>query len=743
MKQFLLLMWGMALACPVQSQSLPVNSGPETHADTLFVQKHSVKYFSEDTTYALQKAFTDRNGKIQILSPSGLQHLKGGAFLQPGTLVEDKGYRFMSDKRLVDMLVHENQFVYLDQHVVFSNAWAGKYFVPHGLERPVAFAMHSFDNLLVTDGNTLHYLQQGKGIPVDFSGPEPLFQVLAEPGKESYLLLSSRAVYRFSPSSLQVKEIFRGQNFSAMDLDPAKERLYIGTNQGYLVYSMASLKPEGNLHTKVPWPEITAVKVLSGVPWFGTSHGAFSVDANGAISYYASERWLPDDRVVHLEKGPKDQVIVLSKSGLSVLHFNRINLAQKAEYFEKQVRSRHIRNGFNATLSGMNRGDLSTGYLSDSDNDGLWTSLYLAGQAFRYAATGDLEALENCRESLEAMQRLFLIHQVKGFPARSFERNGHVEKLADPKAWQVAPHREWVWKSTTSSDEAIGHVFAYAVIAELVEDEALKSTAISLLDALMEHIVQNDLYLVDYDGKPTLWGRWNPEYVNAFPVNIGDRKLNSSNIIGMLQTAYHFTGKEKYKEKAMELLYTHGYLENLMRPMKVISTAEEHHDDWSKMLSSAWNHSDDEMYFAGYWGLYRYAFDEDLKAQFKASILDHWEFERPEKEGAWNIFTAITGVREFDLPEAVWYLQRYPLDLIQWTVKNSHRQDIQLLEPNFRNQFTAEVLPPDELKISRHNANRFILDGGSSGREENSAGDIWLFPYWMARYLGVILPPQK
>lgn len=186
----------------------------------------------------------------------------------------------------------------------------------------------------------------------------------------------------------------------------------------------------------------------------------------------------------------------------------------------------------------------------------------------------------------------------------------------------------------------------------------------------------------------------------------------------------------------------YGYLENLMRPMKEIGRAAADADDWSKMLSEGWNHSDDEMYFLGYWGLYRYAFNDTLREKFKEAILDHWEIERPEKEGAWNIFTALTGVKNFDLNEAVWYLQEYPMDLINWTVHNSDRKDIELIEPNFREQTSKEVLPPDELKISRHNANRFTLNGGNNGTSENSAGDIWLLPYWMGRYLGVISEPQ-
>ena len=144
------------------------------------------------------------------------------------------------------------------------------------------------------------------------------------------------------------------------------------------------------------------------------------------------------------------------------------------------------------------------------------------------------------------------------------------------------------------------------------------------------------------------------------------------------------------------------------------------------------------MYFLGYWGLYKYAFDPELKAKFKEAIIDHWQAERPEKDVLWNIITAIVQPEKFDLEESIWFLQKHPIDLINWNVQNSHRKDIQNLEVNFRRQTTSEVLPPSETKVARHNANRFNLDGTGNGRSIFSAGDIWLLPYWMGRYLGVI-----
>ncbi len=284
-------------------------------------------------------------------------------------------------------------------------------------------------------------------------------------------------------------------------------------------------------------------------------------------------------------------------------------------YYEQQVRLRHIRLGFNSTISGMKNGDLTTGSLEDSDNDGLWTSMYLGAEVFRYATTKSPEALENCRESLDAMERLYTVNPLKGFPSRSYERKGYA--VSDKHAWKVAKDTEWVWKSTTSSDEAIGHMFVFGVIAELIDIPEIKNKAIRLMDGLMEHIVEHDMYMIDWDGKPTKWGRWNPEYVNARPIIVGDRKITSSNIISMLQTAYHFTGKKIYKEKALELMSKYGYLENLMRPMKTIGRAPDDADELSKDLSDGWNHSDDEMYFVGYWGLYRYALNDTLKSKIQ------------------------------------------------------------------------------------------------------------------------------
>jgi hypothetical protein len=351
------------------------------------------------------------------------------------------------------------------------------------------------------------------------------------------------------------------------------------------------------------------------------------------------------------------------------------------------------------------------------------------------------------------MERLHTVTNIPGLFARSFERDYKVEnsKGADWKRKELltgspanlwlpaSDHPNWTWRSTASSDQTVGQIFALTMILELSDDAQWKARALKCLDNLMGYIVKNDLYIIDVDGEPTMWGKWNPDYVNKFPINVGDRKITSSNIIAFLQTAWHFTGKEIYKNKANELMQKFGYLDNLTRSFSQIGPSNA--DELSNVLSSEWNHSDDEMYFLAYWGLYPYALKSELKPKYLAAIKDHWEIERPEKNALWNFTYAMTGAKEFDLDQSIEFLKTYPLDLRNWGMQNSQRQDIERIALNFRGQTTKELLPLGEIPIYRHNGQIFTLDSSGDGTSLISAGDTWLLPYWMGRYLGVISAP--
>jgi hypothetical protein len=268
---------------------------------------------------------------------------------------------------------------------------------------------------------------------------------------------------------------------------------------------------------------------------------------------------------------------------------------------------------------------------------------------------------------------------------------------------------------------------------------AEKQRIAGLVERIIDHILRNNYYLIDVDGKPTLWGRWNPEYVNWYPPSIVDRRLNSSEIIGTLQLAYSLTGKEIYKTKANELISQHGYLKNIRNSLRLIAPTKGYIHQGADM-GDQWNHSDDELGFVSYWILQHYALTPDIRSAAEWAVKDHWDIEKDERCPLWSFIAAGCGAKEYDPAGAAWTLRRFPLDLINWSVKNSHREDITKVAPNFRGKELEEILPPSERMIMRWNGHPFVLDGGDGGHSE-LAGDEFLLPYWMGRYLGIIGAP--
>ena len=179
-----------------------------------------------------------------------------------------------------------------------------------------------------------------------------------------------------------------------------------------------------------------------------------------------------------------------------------------------------------------------------------------------------------------------------------------------------------------------------------------------------------------------------------------------------------------------------GYLKNMVVPYSKIAVTPIIHQGIT--LGDGWNHSDDEMAFFTYWPLQRYAFTQKLRDEYNFIINDHMAMEQPERNSLWNLITLGTaGTATFDKESTLWHLREYPRDQITWKIKNSHRKDLDFLPKNIREQTTRELIPTGEQPTHRHNSNAFDLDGGGNGRSE-LAGDEYLLPYWMARYLKVI-----
>ena len=657
---------------------------------------------------------------------------KGVMRLFDNTLALDKSFRPLSGKQALDLCSGRGgNLYYLYDALFLSNGDAGR---PLGVLQP-----GRFQQIAVADDGSV-FLAGGGGIGIfrngklhDLESPAgtligPLYSHRSE-----FFFVMQDAVFRVTAS--KVTPIFAGRDITALAF--RGDQVIVGTKDGFLGIESRTGHTTFPLQTNLPSLHITCLLPTPNGLWAGTTKGVFFQSREGTNSYYASRRWLSDDHVIDIQAGPASDVFVLTRNGLDRIQYRPMTLAQKAGFYEAKIRQRHIRYGFCSELRLSSPGDPTSAEMIDTDNDGSWSNYYMASQAFHFAANGDKQARSNAWETFTAMERLESINGLGGFPSRTFERAGF--KYSDPDRWPPSKDGLWEWKATTSSDEIAAHTFGCAVMFECVARSPQERQRIAVFfDKIMTHILRNNLTLLDRDGKPTLWGRWNPEYVNRYPPTLFDRRLNSAEIIASLQLAFKITGKELYREKAGDLFDKHGYLQNIMSPMRHIAQTPGFVHEGHTM-GDEWNHSDDLLAFITYWVLHRTAFDEDLKARYAEAIKDHFEIEKHERCPIWNFVYASTGktIKDWGADQALWTLRRFPLDLVSWRVENSGRSDITRLAGNFRGQQMLDFLAPCERPISRWNGQPFVLDGGDGGSTE-FAGDEFLLPYWMGRYLRLI-----
>lgn len=479
----------------------------------------------------------------------------------------------------------------------------------------------------------------------------------------------------------------------------------------------------------LPIEELTCVALAAnGDVWLGSPRGAIRW-TGGKFEYYASKRWLPDDHVESIECLPDGSARLRTAAGVSHIRFGTTTLEEKAAHYQRLTHARHKRFGFVTGCRLLEPGDTTKWRHNIDDNDGLWTAMYVAAESFRYAVTKSEKARRSARESLLAILELERQTGIPGFPARALTHKSEPD-FGKPREgeWHKTEDGEWEWKGDTSSDEMDGHYFAWPIYYDLVADADDRAMIRNTVRRVTDFIIDNGYYLIDVDGKPTRWGVWAPEKLNDDLKWRAERGLNSLEVLAYLKVAHHITGDDKYESAARDLIENHHYALNTI-DQKILP---------GDLPGAENNHSDDELAFLSYYGLLRYEADPQLRAIYLASIERSWQIERPEKCPLWNfIYGAVTG-RPGDVEAAVESLQEIPLDLIKWDIRNSHRLDLQH-DSNPDRGGRPQLLVPlswRERPLHKWNGNPYCIDGGNDLEEE--CGTLWLLPYWMGRYHGVI-----
>ncbi|GAA0879128.1 hypothetical protein GCM10009119_20960 [Algoriphagus jejuensis] len=517
----------------------------------------------------------------------------------------------------------------------------------------------------------------------------------------------------------------------------------------------------------------------NGEVWFGTEKGAIRV-ADDYFYYRFSRRWLPDDQVNDLAVDASGTVWIATAKGISQIESVEMTYEEKAKYFTKMTEDRHVRMGFVAPNNLKVPFDKDSYELGISDNDGMYTSMYGAAQAFRYAVTGDAEAKALADRSLEACKWLVDITHEPGFPARviipidyrepvneqySREYNKRHQQ-SDPFWKDIYPRfptsedGKYMWKCDTSSDELAGHYFFYAIYYDLVaKTEEEKAMVREVVADITDHLIRNGFMLMDHDGKPTRWGNFSPEYMASF-WGWDQRGLNSMMMLSFLNVASHVTGDAKYEETAKMLRDKYNYHINAMHAKEFFPP--DNVVPWDNNLS-----------LMSFYGLINYEKDPELLLMYRESLEYAWLHISKQKNAFWNTlygalaqkFTEKAAEGVFDpavvFPENKLYapartklysswdaktgdiietLERIPLDMIGYEMDNTHRLDVAFdptpgQSPGKGWRYDTYAVPVDERGHVRQDRDGFALEfrevGGGDAEQE---GTFYLLPYYMARY---------
>ncbi len=505
-------------------------------------------------------------------------------------------------------------------------------------------------------------------------------------------------------------------------------RLVFATDRGLGVLrgmSMTTLRGEQGL----PYEDVRClVRGFDEDLWVGTSRGALR-QTGGHFHYFAGQRWLPSDHVNAISVSGKS-VYIATDGGLGIIDYEPYTLAKKAAYYEKEIEEwGHNRLGLIQKLewdAGLHEFVRESG-----DNDGGYSGDYLVAESYRYAVTHEPQARAAATNTFHALRWLRTMTGIPGFVARGLwvvGEKGHKATGGSggyPAEWNPVAGGRFEWKGDTSSDELCSHFYSTARFLETAAQGDELRQGREHLAAIAMHLMTHGWQLIDLDGRPTRWGRWDPDYFKTDEGHF-DRGLQCLELLSFIKTAEVLTGDPQFAA-AYQRLVDMGYPTHTLRQRKTFPP-------------DSVAHFEDQLAFWSYWNLLQYEQDADRRALYRRSFERTYEMLRIEQQPWYNFVHQVISGDDTEMAASLGHLREWPLDLRVWSYQNSHRTDLRT--PDGYQTFLGGIRPfsPREREPMRWDAWTMQADGGTDGKDVVEPSS-WLLAYWMGRYYGFIAAP--
>jgi streptogramin lyase len=503
------------------------------------------------------------------------------------------------------------------------------------------------------------------------------------------------------------------------------------------------------LTTKDGLPTIDATcvdKAPDGTMWVGTRQGVVRFREDGSRSLRFSRRWLMNDDVRNISFDAEGNAWIATAEGVSVIKKRKTTLSEKENFFYDVLIRRHIRAPWIAGQCHLLvAGDTTTWTPEDDDNDGEYTSNYLAMESFRYAVTKDEDAHNKALKAFNFLKLLQEVTGTNGFFARTIvpsdwttvhdgNRTYTPVQLADAlfeeprfkpveKRWHQSADGKWLWKGDTSSDEVCGHMMGYFFFYELVANDAEKQMIRDHVRKIMDYLMNHNYNFIDVDGKHTRWGVWSPDQLNRDPEWTSERSINSFELLAFLKFTYGITQDKKYQNEYLRLINKEGYLHN-------IATLNQTNPAWYIFFDETLN-----CYLFPL--LLRYEEDPAIRKVYEKSMDEWYAVNKKAECPLFDFMYAYARHKKINPENDIRFLIETPLDLIDWHIDHTRRADIKLVRYPTMEDIQVDQLPPASIRSTvRWDKNPWLAESGDPHVEREPV--FWLLPYWMGRYLKII-----
>ena len=499
--------WQQAVAAPTDSP-LP----PAVAVDTPFPQQYHSRYVlpGEQAANDVRAVTIDHKGNVWVASRAGVFRLgkerqSWTSQLPPAAA----GPAFA-------LAVEENG-------TVWAGVWDGLYYSGHEGLVKIASVSAPISTVCIDHGDLVALGPQGFWrVRNGLATKEPIACCQATraalPDGEGGLWVATQMGLYHHTANLATNGYYQNDQLISADVRAiayAKDaQLWVGSLGGISVLHRAGRVRQFTAAEGLANVDLRCIRRgPDGRMWVG-SHLGISVYDGSSWSLRHSRRWLVGDQVRDIAFDQEGTAWIATNTGVSAIGRKSLTLAEKAAHYDHICQTRHVRPpGLVEKCRLATPGDTSTWKPFDDDNDGQYTSMYLAMESFRYAATKDPRAKANARRAFDALRFLQTVTETAGFVARTVvpcnwklrhDPNRHFSDpqwasrlVEDPRAkrvevrWHRSADGKWLWKGDTSSDEITGHYYGYLYYYDLVADETERKRVRHHVRKVTDSIINN------------------------------------------------------------------------------------------------------------------------------------------------------------------------------------------------------------------------------------------------------------